>query len=267
MSLAQPQSPAAGLDPESAAELFLTPRRSTRARVRPEGARPLELPFASGVLRGWEIGSGPRVLFVHGWEGDSTQAAAYVPGLRAAGFSLLAFDLPAHGDSDGRTAHGIAFAQALLGIQAAFGPAEALIAHSLGAAGAGVAISEGLQIQRLCLVAPAAEPGHFTRVFAAATGLPEQAFPALQAALERRVGRSFASFDVPRLLKGRPLPALVVHDPADAEVPYSHGERFVAALPQARLLPAPGAGHRRILSAPATVEAITRFLAAGKEPR
>ena len=83
-------------------------------------------------------GSGPVAYLVHGWGGNGSQLAAFVRPLLAEGFRVVLFDAPAHGDSEpgpagpGRT-HGVEFGKALDAVFAKFGPAEAVIAHSLGA--------------------------------------------------------------------------------------------------------------------------------------
>jgi pimeloyl-ACP methyl ester carboxylesterase len=42
-------------------------------------------------------------------------------------------------------------------------------------------------------------------------------------------------------------PALLLHDPADKEVPFAEAKLLAAAWPSATLRPTAGVGHRRIL--------------------
>src|SRR5512143_2769531 len=60
------------------------------------------LPFADGELAVTRWGeSGPAVLLMHGWGGSRAQMTGFVAPLLAAGFRVVAYDQPAHGESDG----------------------------------------------------------------------------------------------------------------------------------------------------------------------
>lgn len=246
---------------ERAASLFLTPRRPAYPRLPPSGSTPLEISTRAGLVRGWTVGSGPRVLCVHGWEGDSVQFARWVPALVESGFSVTALDLPAHGASEGHSASAVKFAHALLDAAPSLGPLDGVIGHSLGCAGVGIALSEGLQVGRACLLAPVAEPMPFARAVARAAQLDAETFTHFVRRIEELVGRSFDSLDVPRLLANIGVEVLVLHDPADGEVPFSHGQRYAEQVPGARLVALEDAGHRTILKDPRAIEHAVRFIA------
>jgi pimeloyl-ACP methyl ester carboxylesterase len=55
-------------------------------------------------------------------------------------------------------------------------------------------------------------------------------------------------------------PLLVLHDPADREVPFAHGADVAAAWPGARLVPLRDLGHNRPLGDPATIAAAVGFM-------
>ncbi|WP_425463028.1 hypothetical protein [Luteimonas granuli] len=61
----------------------------------------------------------------------------WVPHLRAAGYAVVAFDQPAHGRTCGQRTNLPEFIVALSRVAAAFGPAAALVGHSLGGRGSG----------------------------------------------------------------------------------------------------------------------------------
>ena len=61
-----------------------------------------------------------------------------------------------------------------------------------------------------------------------------------------------------RRLEG--IPALLMHDPQDAEMPYAHSVALAAAWRGAALENARGVGHRRILRARDIVECVTRYV-------
>jgi len=65
--------------------------------------------------------------------------------------------------------------------------------------------------------------------------------------------------EVHRRLPALGLPALIVHDLEDPDVPWSEGERYARYWPGARLLSTQGLGHRRVLSEPAVIAASLAF--------
>ena len=81
--------------------MMLKPRRD----VRPPPILPLPLAderiaLGDGLVA-WRWGQGPRVLLVHGFEGNRAQFAAIVEALVRRGFAAVALDVPAHGESAG----------------------------------------------------------------------------------------------------------------------------------------------------------------------
>ena len=208
----------------------------------------------------------PAVYLVHGWGGWRWQLDAFVPPLVGAGFRVIAFDAPSHGDSDpgpegpGRSTI-LEFADALAAVVAAHGPAHALVAHSLGATAAAYAVRAGLPAGRLAFVAPMADPLPYTRTFAGRLGFGERVRTRMVARVERRVGTSMSAFDVPAMARQIATPPLLcVHDREDAETGWSDSAAIAQSWPDTRLVTTTGLGHRRILRAPAVVAEITGFV-------
>ena len=83
--------------------IFTTPRmRAVHKRTDEiiESARLFEVLYGKIILKGYEWGRGARtILLVHGWESRGTALRSFVPGLVQAGFRVVAFDGPAHGNS------------------------------------------------------------------------------------------------------------------------------------------------------------------------
>lgn len=247
-----------------AAALFCTPH--PRGRVRAplaEGAQAFELHACGHRLAGYRWGdpaTQPYVLFSHGWASSGAGIAAWVPALRAAGLAVVAFDQIAHGASPGRRATLPAFTDALVSAGERFGPARAVIGHSLGGAAATLALARGLQAERAILIAPAADPVAAAHRFAGTIGLGRVLCERMMAGFQARLGIAFdeqhARCNAPRIAR----PALIVHDLADSVVPWDEGECYARHWPEARLLSTHGLGHSRVLGEPAVIDAAVRFL-------
>jgi pimeloyl-ACP methyl ester carboxylesterase len=251
---------------QTARKLFSTPFRSSRARAlaAPTGdARVDTIDVAGQAIATYTWGDPaqqPYVLFAHGWSSHGTRFLPWVPKLREAGFAVVAFDQPAHGRSSGDRTNLHAFANTLLAVGERFGPAAMLVGHSLGGAAVSVAMAQGLQAERVVLIAPAADPEAATDRFAKMIGLPQRLFRALICSFERHVGVAFDDLQAHRNAPCIARPALIVHDLEDREVPWSEGERYARYWADSRLLSTRGLGHNRIAGDAGTIAAALRFM-------
>jgi pimeloyl-ACP methyl ester carboxylesterase len=262
------------LAPSAAAEraerLFLTPPRlprpsaevallaSARSRPRCAGARQVEV---------FTWGAGPRVLLVHGWGGRGTQLGPFVAPLVARGFSVVTYDAPGHGASDTGPVTIPEMVTALRQVAAAHGAVAGLIAHSMGAAVATRAFYEGLQVGAAVFVGPASDLSDAANRFTGALGFSRSVEEQMRQRIEHRVDAPWSTFEATALAPALRTPLLVIHDRADAEVPWQHGMALARAWPGAEPLLTDGLGHRRILRDPDVIATTTAFLTARNAER
>ena len=76
--------------------------------------------------------SGPAVLLMHGWGGARAQMTGFVDPLLFAGYRVVAFDQPGHGESSGKTTNLLEIAPSMDVIVKHEGPFHAVLAHSFG---------------------------------------------------------------------------------------------------------------------------------------
>jgi HAD superfamily phosphoserine phosphatase-like hydrolase len=245
---------------QSALIAFVTPRR-TELRPREVGVLQTGFPlvFSNGLV-GTRWGAGPTVLLVHGWEGRGTSLMVFIQPLVDRGFQVVALDGPGHGESPGETTDPMDFALHLTQVGQDLGPLAGIVAHSMGAASAALAIRRGLEVEKVVLLAgPSSLFGVLER-YVQLTGLPEPVAQRFYALMAERVGAPRDAMTVAQVCRDFTVPALIFHDPEDAEVPFSDALEVAAAWPGARLRVVTGPGHRRILFAPEVVEEAADFL-------
>jgi pimeloyl-ACP methyl ester carboxylesterase len=245
---------------------FSIPRTTGRRDRQVPPGRPFRVPVFGGTVAGEAWGEGPAVYLVHGWGGWRGQLDAFVAPLTAAGYRVVIFDAPSHGDSDpgpegpGRSSL-LELAAALAAVAAVHGPAAAVVAHSLGATATAFAMRDGLTADRMVFVAPMADPLPYTRAFAARLGFGERVRARMVDRIERHVGMSMSAFDVPAIAgQVATPPLLLVHDRQDAETGWSDSAAIAHSWPTARLVTTSGLGHRRILRDPAVVAEVAGFV-------
>ena len=234
----------------------------------PAGGTSFEVVSQGGTVRGLTWGNGPVVYLVHGWAGRGSQLVAFVEPLVRRGHRVVMFDGPSHGDSDpgpsgAGSSSGMELGRALDAVAARFGPAQAVVAHSMGSVAAMLALRYGwLGTERLVLLAPMSRYDTQFRAFAEYVGLGPRTRRRVDRLVADRVGLATERFAVGVLAdEVDPVPTLIVHDRADRQTSYDESVRLADELPDARMLSTHGLGHRRLLSDAGVVEAVTSFAA------
>ena len=257
-------------EPRRLLEAFLTPPKTRElsreqdllARAHTTSFRPNETGFARGggdEVQVYSWGQGPAILLVHGWGSRASHFEALIAALEAGGRQVIAFDAPAHGRSGGTFSGAPAFAAALRVIAAQSGPFEAVVAHSLGTVATSLVLGKEVNAQRAvmlgscCWVEPLAVK--FVRDLGASDEEIQEMLELARA--EFRPEEVSAELSVPSF---GGIPVLMMHDPADAEMPFAHSAALAAAWPGAVLEPVLGVGHRRILRARDVVHRAVQFL-------
>ena len=210
---------------------------------------------------------GPLVYLLHGWSGWRGQFSPLGRGLAAAGYRVVLVEAPNHGDS-GHGALGTHqsllpdFSLVLAEVIREFGPAYAVVGHSLGAACTALVLLDGTPAEKAVFIAPPTDPVAFTKVLAGMLGFGERIRTRMVGIGERRMGLELASFILPPRLAGRTdlPPALIVHDAHDPVVSIGGGRKLADAWPESRIVETTGLGHNKILRDEKVIALVTRFL-------
>jgi pimeloyl-ACP methyl ester carboxylesterase len=200
-------------------------------------------------------------MLVHGWSGRGAQLGEFVEPLVAAGYRVVAFDAPAHGRSDGRDTAMPEISEAILRLASEFGPVHAVIAHSFGVACVLFTLQQQGFARRVVAFSPPASLEGLMERFSRTLALSPRTVQILRHMLVRRFGEDvWTRFSALNMARSAGLPALVIHDRDDRDVPWREGEAVSRAWPHARFLRTEGLGHRRILRDPEVIDRVVRFL-------
>ena len=226
-------------------QLFLTPTRKAHGK-----------PAAGGILgsvrcNGRRVlvraaGQGPVVVLVHGWQGHMGQFRDLSASLVDSGYCVVGFDMPAHGETKGRTTSIAEFAQVLIEVAALVGPVHAVIGHSLGATALSFSLSKGLSARAAVLIAPMISFDFALDKFALVLGLGEVAKDLAARATERKVGVGRAELDLLRFERPQ-ASVMILHDRDDRRTRHEDSARLAQNW-GCPFVETRGLGHGRILT-------------------
>lgn len=222
------------------------------------------VPFGEGTLAGWKWGwGGEKILLVHGWGGRGLQLGAFAEPLVEAGYEVIAYDAPGHGQSWGARSSLPEKASAVAAMVHHLGGVKAIIAHSAGAAAVTSALGRPgtpLPVERLVYLAPSVDMLEVTHRFADMVGFSRPVVDRMREGIERRYGVKFQELAGESIAPRLDHSLLVIHDREDREISIHEGSRLVRSWKGARLLVTEGLGHYRLLRDDSVVAQTVRFV-------
>ena len=200
------------------------------------------------------------LLLVHGWESRATQMYGMVPSLLTLGYQVTAIDMPGHGHSAGDISHAEAFVQTVLLAQQKLGKFDAVIGHSMGAGASSIAISRGLDTDKLVLISGPSSVENVLRRFSGFVGLNRHATEKFLHHAGNLVGKQPKELDAINSSENVQVATLIIHDHQDREVPISESKRLLPTFENAEFYTTDGLGHRKILKSTQVMNKISDFL-------
>jgi pimeloyl-ACP methyl ester carboxylesterase len=212
--------------------------------------------IAAWRLEGEELGA-PAALLIHGWGDDTSLWTPMVEMLQARGKAVVAFDLPAHGYSQGEKCSVERTAAAIVAVVAALGPVDSVASHSFGGVGLAGALIAGLDVKNVVLISPPTyQAGQFERHWRR-DGVKEDL---IAAALD--YGHTHDHFfDLEKAAKDFKPDALFIHSLDDQQCPAEDARKAAAAWPGARFWEVDGLGHRSLVKDDEVVSMAVAWLA------
>ncbi len=247
---------------------FSTPGRyETKAAEREvlEWGKNTRIPFDGGELAvtSWGCKDNPAVLLMHGWGGARAQMTGFVDPLLFTGYRVVAYDQPAHGESDGKMSNFFEIVPTMDLIARHEGPFQAIIAHSFGTL-----------ITSYALVKRAFPPperlvylGAFNRLmdslprFQVQAGLSDEVMEGFRGFLYENFGRAeMESITNEALVPQIDIPALMFHTVTDSVTPIEDSRAIARVWRRAHLFEIEGLGHRGPLQSKLIHEQVVNFL-------
>ncbi len=205
---------------------------------------------------------GPGVLLLHGWESHTGRWEEFYNALSAAGFSIYAFDAPAHGKSGGDNFTVIEYAAVMKDyLEQLNDPPIYWVGHSGGGMAIFYYLSEMqhcIRPQRMVAMSVPGELTDFLYKFQQVLQVKERVVNSIELEFIRRMQLSFSDISPRRYAKQVKIPGLVIHDVNDDLAPVEGAEDIYHNWENSSLILTEGLGHS--LNGIEVVELITEYL-------
>jgi pimeloyl-ACP methyl ester carboxylesterase len=253
---------------EKAFELFCTPYSGKPKRKAPpifHNAAKISCTINQLTIRGWmwtpKTANGKKILIAHGFDSCSYKFDNYIQPLLQEGFTVYAFDAPAHGISDGKTADAWLYRNSILEIDKELGSFYCIIAHSLGGLSASLAAEVMPMLNKLILIAPATETQRAIDNFFKIVPLGNEIKSDIEKTIIAINHQPISYYSVTRCVQNITAKILWVHDKRDWICPYDDVQPAINLnLSNTEFFITQGLGHNKIYRNKTVVERIIQFL-------
>lgn len=251
---------------KQAFELFSTPFLKSKKKADPQNAEKIRFSFNELNITGyrWNHPRPQKALILHGFGSAAHKFEHYAPLLAEKGYEVLAFDAPAHGESDGSTTNAVEYSLMIKQVTEIFGPVKFFLAHSFG----GIALSLALEdiphdeTTRIVFIAPATET---TTAVDNAFALLKVKDTTVRNEFDRivyeRSGKKTAWFSMRRAMRHIKAETLWIHDEDDDTTPLADALKVKEDNhPNIHFVITKGLGHRKIYHDPGVKNKVITFL-------
>ena len=212
------------------------------------------------TIKVYRYGNGSKkALLCHGWSGRGTQLVTIANALLKEDYTVISFDAPAHGKSEGKYTHMRQFIDCILQLSEQEGAFDFCVGHSLGGMALLNAINRGVKSKKLVTIGSANIIENIITEFVKAIALKPKVANLLQQSLEQKFGETVHPYSSYIVAQGITIPVMVVHDKNDKDVPVRCAEEIRQNLKNGTVLITEKLGHRKILGDQDVIEKIIAF--------
>jgi len=237
---------------EKAFEIFGTPFMKSVRKIPVKNAETIHFHLDNKRVNGyrWNHPQTKKALILHGFGSAAHKFEDYAHLLAAKGYEVLAFDAPAHGESDGTTTNAIEYCAMIKKVVEDFGPVQSFLAHSFGGISLSLALEEMPHDEntRVVFIAPATET---TSAVDGAFNMLKLKNEAVRHEFEKIIfevsGKKTEWFSMRRAMHNIKATILWIHDEDDDITPWADALKVQEDNhPNIKFVLTKGLGHRKI---------------------
>ena len=227
-----------------------------------ERAKETTVSYEGKKIKIWKLGEGPSILFVHGWNGRGVQFQYFFDEIIQRNMSVIFFDGPAHGASDGKQTNYLEMSRVLDVVLAdpISQNVRGIVSHSIGSS---ISINHLSRSQRnvpLVLIAPALRLMELLYASFEMHSVPSKTYESLVQEVEAKFNLNLSTQNPIDLIKKLNNNMLILHDALDQITPIEPSLEIESQMSNVELQTTEGLGHSGILKNAEIIESVTGFL-------
>ena len=245
-------------------ELFCRPQKgkifTEKEQAFLDQAEWIDLRLEGKKIQCYKWGNGEKkVLLAHGFNSNASRWRPLANLLQKDGYQVVAFDIPAHGNSDWKRVNGLLYAQVVAQVIPYFKP-DFIVGHSF----AGIAFTyyfsqmEAQPVDKMVLMGVPNKLMDITQVFFQQLGLGKRVQDAYSKVFRSKFNYPIDYFTLSNFLKEIDILGLVIHDENDEIVPYEGAIEMHEAWTNSTFFSTKKLGHS--LQGSSVFKEILRFL-------
>lgn len=233
---------------KKAFEVFCTIRKGKvlpKQKAFLEAAKFERVPVAGHQIQTYHWkGTGPSVLLMHGWESNTHRWRNLISTLKKNGFTIYAFDAPAHGNSTGTKLQVPLYAEVTRHLLDKYVP-DHLVAHSVG----GMTIhyvhflNPKSSLEKIITIGSPCEFSQFMDHYQSLLRFNDRVREAMNLRLKEWFGFYFHEFSSARFVQKNTKRGLLFHDKEDLQVPVEASKKVHEYWKDSQLVLTEGLGH------------------------
>lgn len=211
----------------------------------------------------WNHPQPKKVLILHGFSSTIKKFDHFVMPLVKKGYEVVAFDAPAHGESEGKRINVLSYMQMIETVYETFGPFHSFTAHSFG----GLALALFIERQRyqdhkkMVLIAPATETSSALDSFCELLRINADIKEEMRQVIYEKRKEWPEWYSIRRAAHNIKAEVLWIHDEDDLQTPWADAEKVMQdAHTNFRFMITKGLGHRKIYRDNKVKKAVMEFL-------
>jgi pimeloyl-ACP methyl ester carboxylesterase len=212
----------------------------------------------------WNHPQTNKILIIHGFSSASYKFSNYVEAFIDKGYEVLAFDAPAHGNSEGKTVNAVIYRSMIKKVIELYGPINRFMAHSFGCLALSLALEEIPHDEKtkIVFIAPATETSTAIDTASAMLGLNDIAVrKEIDTIIFEMSGKETSWYSMKRIMYHIKAKILWIHDEQDDTTPVSDALKVKEDNhPNIEFIITKGLGHRKIYHDAEVKKRVTGFL-------
>jgi len=220
--------------------------------------------FNGKKIKLYRWGNGPkRILFVHGWQSHSFRWKKYVESLSKEEYTLVAYDAPGHGQSEGDQFTVPLNAFLIDDLVNYYNGFDAIVAHSIGSMSVFYALSyyRTKDVGRMISMAAPNKAEEFFNFFGNVLKLKSQTMNQIANEFQRQVRHKIDDVSLPQFASKVGIPGIIIHDETDEDTPFENAIELNSKWKGSKLIKTEGLGHN--LKSEKVVELVTQYIMNG----